>query len=199
MRKVKNFKIPIYYYDIERKSKKEGIDAIELFGGKENYEKNFKEYVSNFVSYLSPSAVYDTIEMIEMEKLFGKDIISSLDTKGCNIYSFVIITMGSDIEQKMALLEDFELAVSKIIMDVYSNTAVKSVCEMVAEESKKENFEVSDPVYLYVDGKKLVEFPLKELSERLLSNKISVFFENDSFKPLYTRFFYLKWVTKKKK
>jgi hypothetical protein len=197
MAKIKNFKIPVYYYDIQRRIKKSGINLNDIFG--ENNEANFKEFVSNIISLIKLSAIYDNIELKELEKIFGENYKEIFKAKDVDVISFSIITFGSELEKKVLELNDTESVIVKSIINVHFNTAIKFLMDAIAEEAKKENYNLSDPEFLYINGEFKTDILLNNLLNRLEANKIMVELTDGKIKPFYTQIFYNKWVSKKKK
>ncbi|NLH39283.1 MAG: hypothetical protein GX445_04380 [Elusimicrobia bacterium] len=197
MAKIKNFKIPVYYYDIQRRIKKSGINLNNLFG--ENTETNFKEFVSNIISQINPSAIYDNIELKQLEKVFGENYKEIFKAKDIDVISFSVITFGNEIEKKVLEINNTESVIVKSIIDVHFNTAVKFLMDAIAEEAKKENYILSEPEFLYINGEFKTDLPLKNILEQLESNKIMVEMVDDKVIPLYTQIFYNIWSSKKKR
>ncbi|MBP7796096.1 MAG: hypothetical protein KA059_04900 [Elusimicrobiales bacterium] len=197
MAKIKNFKIPVYYYDIQRRIKKSGINLNNLFG--ENTETNFKEFVSNIISQINPSAIYDNIELKQLEKVFGENYKEIFKAKDIDVISFSVITFGNEIEKKVLEINNTESVIVKSIIDVHFNTAVKFLMDAIAEEAKKENYILSEPEFLYINGEFKTDLPLKNILEQLESNKIMVEMFDDKVTPLYTQIFYNIWSSKKKR
>jgi hypothetical protein len=197
MAKIKNFKIPVYYYDIQRRIKKSGINLNNLFG--ENTETNFKEFVSNIISQINPSAIYDNIELKQLEKVFGENYKEIFKAKDIDVISFSVITFGNEIEKKVLEINNTESVIVKSIIDVHFNTAVKFLMDAIAEEAKKETYILSEPEFLYINGEFKTDLPLKNILEQLESNKIMVEMVDDKVTPLYTQIFYNIWSSKKKR
>jgi len=197
MAKIKNFKIPVYYYDIQRRIKKSGINLNNVFG--ENPETNFKEFVSNIISLIKLSAIYDNIDSKELEKIFDENYKEFFKSKDVDVISFSIITFGNELEKKVFELNDTESVIVKSIINVHLNTATKFLMDAISEEAKKENYNLSDPEFLYINGEFKTNILLNNLLNQLESNKIMVELSDGKIKPFYTQIFYNKWVYKKKK
>jgi len=197
MAKIKNFKIPVYYYDIQRRIKKLGINLNNVFG--ENPETNFKEFVSNIISLIKLSAIYDNIDSKELEKIFDENYKEFFKSKDVDVISFSIITFGNELEKKVFELNDTESVIVKSIINVHLNTATKFLMDAISEEAKKENYNLSDPEFLYINGEFKTNISLNNLLNQLESNKIMVELSDGKIKPFYTQIFYNKWVYKKKK
>ena len=197
MAKIKNFKIPVYYYDIQRRIKKSGINLNNVFG--ENPETNFKEFVSNIISLIKLSAIYDNIDSKELEKIFDENYKEFFKSKDVDVISFSIITFGNELEKKVFELNDTESVIVKSIINVHLNTATKFLMDAISEEAKKENYNLSDPEFLYINGEFKTNILLNNLLNQLESNKIMVELSDGKIKPFYTQIFYNKCVYKKKK
>lgn len=195
MRKIKGLKIPIYYYDIERKTKKEGINIIEIFG-KDNLDNSFKEFVSNIISHIEISAIYSNFNRTEIEKMFPNML--NIISKNSPVVSIALVSSGNKIEEKLSTLNPMETKLSNIIINVYFSTAVKYINDIISEEAKKDNFEIGNTFFLYDFGYN-IEKNVYDIINHICPNKISVEIKENKIYPYYTKLFYTEWNLVKKR
>lgn len=201
MRKIKNLKIPIYFYDIQRKLRKKQIDTLKIFGD----ENSFKEHISNIISDTELSAIYENFP----RDWFYFDTFLA-DKKALNL-SLVVITLGNKIEKKFNELADdpVEKNIFDTTLKVYFSTAVKIISELINEEAKDENLTVSTPVYIHTPFEEEFENEVRkinieparlaEILSNMQSEKINVYVDGNTVNPKFTQIFSLEWISKKKK
>lgn len=190
MRKIKGLKVPLRYYDIERKIRKiEGINLSE----KEGIEY-IKNLVSSIISNFNISVVYDTFEIDKNEIL--KRFIQ---IKKSNYVSCGFLTFGSYIESKKNDYDEIEKRIFDVIVDVHSKTAFDIIKDMISEEAKKERLSTENIITVYNPitseyNNEVCEFIFKviNLKEGLIE------YNNGIIKPLYSWAFLLPWVSSKK-
>ena len=90
MRKIKKFKIPIYSYEILRKSRKAGADLRSV--GLDN-DRDFKEYVSQLASAIEPAVVFGYFPTDDPDTA----VLSYRDKKPLTI---AMLTLGNAIYEK---------------------------------------------------------------------------------------------------
>jgi len=203
MRKIKNFKIPIYTYDILRRARKHKLDLVTagLSG-----EQAAKEYISGLASALEPSTVFTQLSQQDpiAEKISGR--AGSRMTAGA-------LTLGVSFENRLARTAEATLRrLERIAGAIFLETGVNVVKELLSEETEPEGFELEDPVYIHSFPPQETAGPvaptavplfenelIKELFERLETGKIGVGFESGVFTPKYLAVFVIPWISKKKK
>jgi len=200
IRKVKNFKVPIYYYEMQRKLKKNGIDLSNFFG-KQDYENEFKEFVSSIISYVELASIYSTYPITK-----AKEIIKSrefLADEKVEYATISILTLGPKIDNIILSKDGNERIISDTIIDVYLSKARETIIEMINEESAKDNYIISKPIFIYspfeVENKIVYEGDLLELLKENSSEKILVNFSNSMINPYFTEIFFINWTYKKTK
>jgi hypothetical protein len=200
IRKVKNFKVPIYYYEMQRKLKKNGIDLSNFFE-KQDYENEFKEFVSSIISYVELASIYSTYPITK-----AKEIIKSrefLPDEKVEYTTISILTLGPKIDNIILSKEGNERIISDTIIEVYLSKARETIIEMINEESIKDNYIISKPTFIYspfeVENKIVYEGDLLELLKENSSEKILVNFSNSMINPYFTEIFFVNWTYKKTK
>ncbi len=200
-RRIEKFKVPVYFYDVSRKAKKEGINLELLFKERENLDKNFKEFISNLVSKINLSSVYLNIETEKFKEIIKSSEYTPLPRN--KVYSVTILTAGKDVEEYISYFSDEEKKLSTIAMEVYLKTAVKNLIDIINEEAKKENLEITEPIYIHSPFNEekiiVIETPINILLEYVSSSKIGVEFLDGKIIPRYTLIFFVSWTLKKKK
>lgn len=200
MRKIKKFKIPIYHYDIYRKAKKYKID-IENSHIKN--QEGLKEFTSIIASAIEPATVFDYIKndspLWQAIKIENKQFAATLG----------LFTLGKKLDEKInSLTEDIEKELAKISAEVFINTGINIISELVNEEAKKDGFEISKPVYLYTLNNheeeknqklEITKDLLNEILIKLEAEKIGVTLENETLIPNWTTVFTIGWFSKKKR
>ncbi|MGC8867094.1 MAG: hypothetical protein ACP5PA_02640 [Elusimicrobiales bacterium] len=151
MRRIRGLKIPIRYYDIEKKIRKNSIDLVSIFG-RDDVESNLKNFISTLASYLKITLIYDTFEPSKDEIL--KEIVYD---KKSHYASFGFITLGSYIDEKKKSIDDSEIAIFNIFIDVVSQTVFDTTKDIIDEEAKKEKLQVGDILFIYEPHKKLTQ------------------------------------------
>lgn len=205
MRKIKNFKIPIYTYDILRRARKHKLDLVTagLSG-----EQAAKEYISGLASALEPSTVFTQLSQQDPIAARISGLAGSRMTAGA-------LTLGASFENRLAQTGEATLRrLERIAGSIFLETGVNVVKELLSGETEPEGFELEDPVYLHscppqetavpthaaCVGMPLFENELiKELFARLETGKIGVGFESGVFTPKYLAVFVIPWISKKKK
>ena len=200
IRKVKNFKVPIYYYEMQRKLKKNGIDLSNFFG-KQDYENEFKEFVSSIISYVELASIYLTYTITK-----AKEIIKSrefLPDEKVEYITISILTLGAKIDNIILSKEGNERIISDTIIEVYLSKARETIFEMINEEATKDNYIISKPIFIYspfeVENKIVYEGDLLELLKENSPEKILVNFSNSMINPYFTEIFFVNWTYKKTK
>jgi hypothetical protein len=200
IRKVKNFKVPIYYYEMQRKLKKNGIDLSNFFE-KQDYENEFKEFVSSIISYVELASIYSTYPITK-----AKEIIKSrefLPDEKVEYTTISILTLGPKIDNIILSKEGNERIISDTIIEVYLSKARETIIEIINEEATKDNYIISKPTFIYspfeVENKILYEGDLLELLKENSSEKILVNFSNSMINPYFTEIFFVNWTYKKTK
>jgi len=200
IRKVKNFKVPIYYYEMQRKLKKNGIELSNFFG-KQDYENEFKEFVSSIISYVELASIYSTYPITK-----AKEIIKSrefLADEKVEYTTISILTLGQKIDNIILSKDGNERLISDTIIEVYLSKARETIFEMINEEAAKDNYIISKPTFIYspfeVENKIIYEGDLLELLKENSSEKILVNFSNSMINPYFTEIFFVNWTYKKTK
>ena len=219
MRKIKNFKIPIYTYDILRRARKHKLDLVSagLSG-----EQSAKEYISGLASALEPSTVFAQLSQQDPIAAKISGLAGSRMTAGA-------LTLGTAFENRLAQTGEATLRrLERIAGSIFLETGVNVVKELLSEETEPEGFELEDPVYIHSSPPQETAAPvdpttcqrlqaadkwwgaptavplfenelIKELFERLETGKIGVGFESGVFTPEYLAVFVIPWISKKKK
>jgi hypothetical protein len=199
MRKIKNFKVPIYYYEMERKLKKSKFNLENFFA--DDYENAFKEYVSLVISNVELSAIYSTYLYQK-----AKEIINSFEFQSNEKTEYItisILTAGTKIDEFISRKEEDEKKLSEIILEVYINTARNTVIDMIDEEAKKDNYSISNPFFIHspfdVENKIVYKGDISKLLKEINADKISVGVSESKILPNFTEIFLINWVYKKAK
>ncbi|HAF95364.1 MAG: hypothetical protein A2021_00950 [Elusimicrobia bacterium GWF2_52_66] len=203
MRKIKNFKIPIYTYDILRRARKHRLDLASAGLADENAAK---EYIAGLASALEPSTVFTRLDQPDpiAAKISGR--AGSRMTAGA-------LTLGASFENRLAQTGEATLRrLERIAGSIFLETGVNVVKDLLGGETEPEGFELEDPVYIHSSPPQETAAPIaptsvplfeneliKELFERLETGKIGVSFESGVFIPKYLAVFVIPWISKKKK
>jgi|YNPMSStandDraft_2_1061718.scaffolds.fasta_scaffold00324_15 hypothetical protein len=200
IRKVKNFKVPIYYYEMQRKLKKNGIDLSNFFG-KQDYEDEFKEFVSSIISYVELASIYSTYPITKAKKIIKSR--EFLPDEKVEYITISILTLGAKIDNIILSKEGNERIISDTIIEVYLSKARETIIEMINEEAVKDNYIISKPTFIYstfeVENKIVYEGDLLELLKENSPEKILVNFSNSMINPYFTEIFFVNWTYKKTK
>jgi hypothetical protein len=206
MRKIKNFKIPIYTYDILRRAKKRKVDLFSLGLADQD---SAREYVSSLASSLEPSTVFDFISP-------GEDLAKREGSPMPGDGTLGLITLGASFEAKLAAITDpglFRLAGTAA--QIFAETSLKVVSELIEQEISAEGLTLGEPVRIFTSpallddeaqpsperipaGPGAAELLSAGLS-RLNADKIGVRLEAGSLFPRHTFLFSLPWLAKKRK
>ncbi|HBB67033.1 MAG: hypothetical protein A2X28_08935 [Elusimicrobia bacterium GWA2_56_46] len=197
MRKIKKFKIPIYTYEILRKAKKRRIDLFAL--GLADQE-SAREYISSLAAALEPSTVFD---LIAPEDALAKEsgLQGMTGTLG-------VMTLGTAFETKLKAITDPELfRLAETAALVFSETGLKVITELIAQEVTAEGLDLGKPNYLFACPEPETEEPPSVRSDaavlaaclgRLNADKIGISLNESVLSPAYSFIFSLPWLAKKK-
>lgn len=204
MRRIENFKVPIYHYDIIRKTKKNGLNAVSLFGEGDNFEKNFKEFISNSISKTKLSAIYLNLSVAEfMETVKTREFDPTDKSMKINTITLSCLTLSKDVEEYINGQNEEEKKISETALEVYAKTAINALTDMIAEEAKKENSELSLPYFIYspfnFENFIVLDSDFSSYLAKLQSEKIGIKSENGVVVPKYSALFFVYWSLKKKK
>ena len=202
MRKIKKFKIPVYSYDIFRKTRKAGVN-LELSGL--GAERDFKEYVSLLASALEPAVVFDYFPPDDPD-------ISVLGSEENAPLTIGALTLGKEFAEKLAKEQEADRkTINEISAASFLSSAVKVISDLAKQEAMPEGFELNNPVFLYSrpeihsQTEANAEIPLyrdellSALIKRLEAEKIGIVLQNGNILPEYSCVFCLAWIIKKKK
>jgi len=199
MRKIKNFKVPIYYYDILRKARKNGIIKQSI---DDEEEKNLKETISNAISRTNLSSVYSNLTIDDFENII-KTREYSPDPKKTKVISIGAISLGKEIDNFIDSNNEEEKKLIDISIDVYLKTALNALVDMICEEAKKDNLELSTPFFLYspfeIGDFIGLDSGLEPVLKEIKSEKIGMTLNGEKIEPRYTLLFFIEWNLKKKK
>ena len=204
MRKIKNFKIPVYTYDILRRARKHRLD---LAGAGLSDEASAREYVAGLAAAIAPSTVF--------LHLSGQDPVAvKITGRPGTRLTVGALTLGPAFEARLAAAkEDTLRRLERVAGSIFIETGVNVVRELLSNEAEPEGFELEAPMYIHSSPPQesaaaraeatavpLFETELiKELFERLETEKIGVGFDSGTFSPRYLAIFAITWVSKKKK
>ncbi|MCX5786368.1 MAG: hypothetical protein NTX59_11835 [Elusimicrobia bacterium] len=203
MRKIKNFKIPIYTYDILRRARKHRLDLPSA--GLAD-EEAAKEYIAGLASSIEPSTVFAHLPQQD-------SIAAGISGKPGTRMTVGVITLGKAFESRLAITSEETLRrLERIAGAVFLETGFNVVKELLGSETEPEGFELEDPVYIHSSPPQETAAPceptsvplfenalIKELFELLETGKIGVVFESGVFSPKYLTVFSIPWISKKKK
>jgi len=191
MRKIKNFKIPIYAHEIGRKAKKAGInlEKLSLSDGQQ-----LKSFVLNSASYILPSTIYDSFKSdkyTELEKYLPKPVPCTLS----------VVTIGKMIETKEEEADEAHKNLTKICAEVFLKTSINLVKDLALSDACQEGFTLGEPLSLCENGKCAAppEFIMKVKSDFLVEKIAVTFGENGQIFPKYTAIVLFPWTPKKRK
>ena len=202
MRKIKNFKVPIYTYDILRRARKHKLELASAGLADDN---TAKEYIAGLASALKPSTVFAQFSQQDpLAAQIGARFVRM--TAGT-------LTLGPEFERRLGQTEDSTLRrLERIAAAIFLETGVNVVKEVLCGEAEPEGFELEEPVYIHSSppqetssAEDVIAAPLfeneiiKELFERLETGKIGVGFESGVFVPKYLAVFVIPWISKNKK
>jgi len=203
MRKIKNFKIPIYTYDILRRARKHKLDLPSAGLVDENAAK---EYIAGLALAIEPSTVFTHLPQQD-------PIAAKISGRAGTRMTAGALTLGGTFESRLAKTGEETLRrLERIAGAIFLETGVNVVKELLASESEPEGFELENPVYIHssppqetASSVEPTAVPLfeneliKELFTLLETEKIGVGFEAGVFTPKYLAIFAIPWISKKKK
>ncbi|HBA59721.1 MAG TPA: hypothetical protein DCZ92_02640 [Elusimicrobia bacterium] len=202
MRKIKNFKIQVYSYEVLRRARKHKLD---LAGIGLDDEAAMREYASGLATALEPALVFEYLAPEDaLAMRINGDTPSPL-TAG-------ILTLGAPFEAKVdAAADDTHKRLNRIAAQIFLNTAVGVTTGLALREAEPEGFELSPAIYISScpeqesQPQEATSVPLyeneliKALCARLEADKIGVSFDTGAFSPKYSAVFALPWLSRKKK
>lgn len=204
IRKVENFKVPIYYHDIIRKAKKNSINLNEIFGEKE-IEENLKLFVSNLITKVRLSLIYSNLTFNEVIN-FIKDMETGFEKNRKPIATTIgAITAGEAIENYINGITGAEKDLSLISLYVYLKTAIDNVFDILMQEAKDQGCELSPFYFIYYPFKfdesiSVMENLLTaEFLDKMHSGKIGVRLNGNKLNPEFSIVFFSHWFVKRKK
>ncbi len=207
MRKIRKFKVAIHLKEILRRVRLSGIDTVAAGYASDN---DIAVLIAELHKEIQPGVVYEFIEGPCLE-------LSTAGIKHGEQFSVCIITLGADVQQKMAqFTEGNTLAIANIIVYEFLRTALSFTADLIKEDAQKEDFitegyeVLSAPSFGYGPEPKflrearrlepaLAQKALPILFERLNAQKIGVSFEDGQVSPKTTIAFIMPWYKKKKK
>ncbi|MCX7641430.1 MAG: hypothetical protein N2Z20_02205 [Elusimicrobiales bacterium] len=193
MRKIKGLRVPIHYYDIERKIKKKD-SQIEISTKDEDFEYNLKTIVSQIVSKFKISVLYDTFEIDKIEFLNRY-----IPLKKVNYISCGFLTFGEEVQNFKKTLTDIEKKIFDIVVLVHSKTSFEIIKDMVFEEAKKERLSIEEIIFVYEPFSQNLN---KDIIEKVFvlidPTQSQIQYINNQLTPLYTWIFIIPWVSLRK-
>ncbi len=191
MRKIKGLKIPIRYYDIERKIKKKSIDLSSVFG-KDDTDTNLKNFISLSASWLKIMLIYDTFDLSKDDILKGL-----INNKRITYASFCFLTLGSYIDEKKKSIDEAEVEIFDILIDVVCHTSFEALKDIIDEEAKKEKFTAGDITFIYQPSKEITSSVVHIYNLLNLSSEGIEIRDNFIF-PINSWFIAVPWVPSKR-
>ncbi|MCG2725178.1 MAG: hypothetical protein L6420_02790 [Elusimicrobia bacterium] len=205
MKKIKKFKIPIYSHEVFRKAKKRKIELDKL--GLSD-DKAIKEYASSLAALLEPATVFDYFEACHIHSKILMPPKAAACTCG-------IFTIGDKLDTKLKTIEDEnEIKLIHAACDVFMNTGINFIKDLIAKEAALESFELGDIDYFYnmsllcekendlpensekANSKEILISALKELQAEKIGVSLN---ENGELTPKFTSAFTIGWFPKSKK
>lgn len=204
MIRIENLKVPVYYYDILRKAKKNQINISVLFGENEDSDKSFKEFISNLISKTKLSVIYSNLTPDSFSQIIKTREFDVKDrNKKINTLTVAFISFGSEVENYISMQGEEEKKLSSVALNVYMKTTVNTVTDMISEEAKKENSEITEPYFIHspfnFENNIVIDSEIEPILNELTVHKIGIKYENSTITPLYTALFFVCWSLKKKK
>ena len=224
MRKIKKFKIPIYSYEILRKSRKAGADLGSV--GLDN-DRDFKEYVSQLASAIEPAVVFGYFPTDDPDTA----VLSYREKKPLTI---AMLTLGNAIYEKTCEeTDESRKTVNITTVSVFAASAAKVISDIASQEAIPEGFELSEPFYIYScpeqtrlsinagkkDNSSMPLFSIEQEEERndlndqemtlyrddltralfrrLEAGKIGMSLDGNSIMPKYSSIFAFEWIVRK--
>ena len=189
--------MPVYSHEVLRKAKKQKIE-LEALGLSE--KKALKEYTLSLAAFLEPATVFGYFEP-------NHSHANLLMPPNAVAYTCGILTLGDKLESKINDISDEnEIRLIEIACDVFMNTGINFVKDLIAKEAALESFELGEIEHFY--QKTLENFKendsklevLNTLLTELQAEKIGVkITETNQVAPRFTSAFTIGWFPKNKK
>lgn len=172
MKLIKNFRITLRQGYIFRDLKKKKTDISE---------QQLSEKLKEIHSHLKPATIYETFNPAVFGKKidFGKSVAATL----------FAITLGSEVET----LEKNEIIDAALKDGI--EVAKIFVFKLIHIESEEEHCELLEPTE--VEPSVIFENP--KILSKMDFSKVGIKFESGGLSPIYTKFFVVGWLLKKKK
>lgn len=190
MRKIKGLKVPIRYYDIERRIKKIAIFNNNTEGS--DFQNFLKQTISSIVLSFEISLVYDNIEVKNDEVLSN-----AFGSKKINYISCGFFTFGKNAD-KESLTEEIERKVFEVVIDVHSKTAIEVIKDLIKEEAKKERLSVEELIVVYEPNVIKDQKLLDRIINLITLENSSISYHDGKLYPLYSWAFLVPWVSSRK-
>ena len=135
MRKIKRFKVPVYYKDLLRRLSRAPLNR-ESAGLADDAAA--KEYISCLAGKMDSGVVFDTFE-----DNFPEAALAAL--RSGKVFSVCFVTLGKAISDSIASIAnpDEKHAASMIACGFFDNAA-SFVLELIQEEAARDTFELAD-------------------------------------------------------
>lgn len=188
MRKIKGLKIPLRYYDIERKVKKN----ILLLHNEKDFDSFLKQILSSIISAFEASLIYDTFDITNDDSFNA-----FINKKRTNYISCGFFTFGFKLNRE-TFQDELEKKIFDTVIEVQSKVSFEIVKDIIKEEAKKERLSVEDIMIVYepnlVKDQKILEKVINLIN---LDNNLIEYREGKIY-PLYSWSFLVPWVSSKK-
>lgn len=189
MRKIKGLKVPLRYYEIERKLRK----SVVLPKENENDLDNFlKQTVSSIISSFQISLIYDTFDITKDD--FFKSFVNRKKT---NYISCGFFTFGYNLNRD-SFQDDLEKNIFDIVIDVQSKTSFEIIKDVIKEEAKKERLSVEEIITIYEPGSVKEPQILEKIVNLINLDNNLIEYKDGKIYPIYSWSFLVPWVSSKK-
>lgn len=172
MKLIKNFRIALRQGYIFRELKKRKIEIPE---------EELPQKLNEIQACIKPATAYETFNPAVFGKKldFGKSVAATL----------FAVTLGNEIEtlSKNEILD----ASVKDGLEVCKNFVLK----LIRTEAEEEHCELLEPAQI----EPAIIFENQKISSKMDFSKIEIKFESGILSPIYTKFFIVDWLLKKKK
>lgn len=206
MRKIKRFKISTRQKEITRKVMRLGVD---LSADGLTDEIALTRFVVDLSKKLDPGTVYELNENVLWD-------LPEHTVAAQGMFSVCSVTLGMSCTDYAATLQGNTQLAAQTVLFEFLRTATLFVLDLIKEQAEKEEYETTEPQFVYVPKIGMAPIPkffqdsprlpedtavkiLPELLKRVNSEKIDVILQDGQLFPPATVVFIVPWQKKRRK